>query len=316
MTLHLDDTEVRDLLCLEDLIPAIEKALIDLSAGRVVQPLRSVMEIPAQNGLFFQKPALIGDALGTKLLTVIHKNAERGLPTHLATIILMDSVTGETRAVMDGTWITELRTAAVSAVASKVLAAPNAQVLTLLGSGALARTHAMAIPRVRDITEIRVWSRTPAHVAACAEEIGGVAVATAEEAVRDADIVCTVTSATEPVLKGAWLKPGVLVNAVGAARPNWRELDDDVMKNIIIADQREAALQESGDVIGAGADIYAEIGELLCGDKPPPVDRTIVFKALGQAVEDVVAAQLVYSAAMARSRRNRVSLDRTTGGRN
>jgi len=299
MTDYFDDATVRRLLRLEDLIPAMAKALTDLSAGRVVQPVRSVMPIPSEDGFFFQMPALTEDALGIKLVTLINKNAERGVPTHLATIALFDPRTGEPRAVMDGTWITELRTAAVSAAATDALAQPDARVLTLLGSGALARTHAAAIASVRPIDEIRVWGRTPDHVRACADEVGGTVFDEAAAAVDGADIVCTVTSATEPVLMGAWLKPGCHVNAVGAPRPEWRELDDDAMANVVIADKREAAEQESGDVIGSGCAIYTEIGEILAGDKPAPVDAVTVFKNLGQAVEDVAAAKLVYDAARA-----------------
>jgi thiomorpholine-carboxylate dehydrogenase len=168
----------------------------------------------------------------------------------------------------------------------------------MLGSGALARSHAEAIRAVRPVAEIRIWSRNPANVNRCAKDIDGVAAATAEEAVRGADIVCTVTNASEPVLKGEWLKRGALVAAVGAPRPTWRELDDEAMRNLIVADSREAALSESGDVILSGAAIYAEIGEILAGTRPaPPSGSTVIFKSLGQAVEDAVAARLVYQAA-------------------
>ncbi|HYF60298.1 MAG TPA: ornithine cyclodeaminase family protein [Burkholderiaceae bacterium] len=298
-TLHLDDADVRRLLTLDALLPAIRTALADLSAGRVVQPLRMVMDVPAERGLFFLKPALTGDALATKLITLMPGNAARGLPTLLATIVLMDPSTGRTLATMDGTWITELRTAAVSAVGVDLLQPPGPKVVAMLGSGALARTHAAALRAVRPVTEIRVWSRDPANVARCAAEIGGVACASAEAAVRGADVVCTVTHAVEPVLKGAWLKPGAFVAAVGAPRPDWRELDDEAMRAVVIADSRHSAEHESGDVIGSGATVHAEIGELLAGTRPmPTAGATVVFKALGQAVEDAVAARLVYDAAL------------------
>ena len=295
MSLHLGDAEVRRLLELEPLIEAMRKALVDLSAGRVVQPLRSVMELPEEQGLLFLKPVRTAEALATKLITLMPRNAERGLPTLLATIVLMDPKTGETLAVMDGTWITALRTAAVSAVAVDCLSAPGPKVVALLGSGALARTHAVALRAVRSVAEIRLWSRNPENVARCAQDVGGIGSRTAEEAVRGADIVCTVTNASEPVLKGAWLKRGALVAAVGAPRPTWRELDDEAMKNIVIADSYEAAAHESGDVILSGAKVTAEIGEILAGTRPrPPAGATVIFKALGQAVEDAVAARLVY----------------------
>lgn len=299
MTVHLDDAEVRRLLRLEPLIAGVREALIDLSAGRVAQPLRTVMEIPSEQGLLFLKPVLARDVLATKLITLMPGNAERGLPTLLATIVLMDAKTGRTLAVMDGTWITALRTAAVSAVAVDCLTGPGPKVVALLGSGALARTHAPALRAVRPVSEIRVWSRNPENVLKCVRDVSGVACATAESAVRGADIVCTLTNASEPVLKGAWLKPGALVAAVGAPRPTWRELDDEAMSNVLIADSYEAAAQESGDVILSGAKVTAEIGEILAGTKPRPAPgATVVFKALGQAVEDAVAARLVYAAAL------------------
>jgi len=298
MSLHLDDAAIRRLLRLETLIPAMRQALMDLSAGKVVQPLRSVMEMQGGKNLLFLKPALTGDALATKLITLFPENAGRGLPTLLATIVLMDPATGRTIAVMDGTWITELRTAAVSAVAVDALTPPGPKVVAMLGSGALARTHATAMRAVRPVSEIRVWSRHAGNVRRCAAEVDGKAFETAEEAVRGADIVCTVTNASEPVLKGAWLKPGALVCAIGAPRPTWRELDDEAMRNVVVADSREAALNESGDVILSGAQVYAEIGEILAGTRPrPAAGATIIFKALGQAVEDAVAARLVFEAA-------------------
>ena len=299
MTLHLDDAAVRRLLQLEPLLAAIRQSLIDLSAGRVVQPLRMVMDIPTEQGLLFLKPVLTRDVLATKLITLMPGNAGRGLPTLLATIVLMDPQTGRTLAVMEGTWITALRTAAVSAVAVDRLTPGTSKIVALLGSGALARTHALALRAVRPISEIRIWSRDPANVSRCASDVEGVPKDSAEEAVRGADIVCTVTSASEPVLKGAWLKPGAFVAAIGAPRPTWRELDDAAMRNVIVADSREAAAQESGDVILSGAKIHAEIGEILAGTRPPPASgATVIFKALGQAVEDAVAARLVYDAAL------------------
>jgi thiomorpholine-carboxylate dehydrogenase len=301
MTVHLDDADVRGLLRLEPLIAGMREALIDLSAGRVVQPLRSVMEIPSEQGLLFLKPVLTRDVLATKLITLVPGNPQRGLPTLLATIVLMDATTGRTLAVMDGTWITALRTAAVSAVAVDCLTSRGSKVVAMLGSGALARTHALALRAVRPISEIRIWSRNRDNVERCASEVAGIAKSTAEDAVRGADIVCTVTNASEPVLKGAWLKPGACVAAIGAPRPTWRELDDEVMNNVLIVDSYEAAAQESGDVIGSGAKVTAEIGEILAGTRPrPAAGSTLVFKALGQAVEDAVAARLVYEAALKR----------------
>lgn len=294
--LLLDDAAVRRHLSLDALLPAIEKALIDLSAGRVVQPLRTVMELPGPGSLLFVKPALAGNALATKLITQVPENAARGLPTMIATLLLLDPVTGSPLAVMDATWLTELRTAAVSAVATRALRDRQPKRLAILGSGALARSHAMALRAVVPISDIRIWSPTRANAERCAADIDGTASADAESAVRDADIVVTVTNASSPVLMGRWLKPGALVHAVGAPRPGWRELDDAAMANYVIADHRLAAETESGDVILSGARVQCEIGEVLAGRVQVPAGITIVFKALGQAVEDAVAARLVYDA--------------------
>lgn len=292
MPLYLDDKQVREVLRMEDLIPVMEKALIDFSTGKVVQPVRTSFEVKPHDGYFFLMPAY-GDGLGAKIVTLYYGNAERGLPAHFATIFLLDPETGAPLAVMDGTFITEMRTAAVSAAATKPLAPDDAKVLAIIGCGVQARSHFEAMSLVRDFEEVRVCDRTPEIAQRLAEEIGARA-ATAEAAVRGADVVVTVTSATEPVLKGEWLKPGCHVNAVGAPRANWRELDDEVMENVLFADSREAAMVESGDVILSGAEIYAEIGEALAGEVELRAEETTVFKSLGMAIEDVAAAMLVY----------------------
>ena len=254
------------------------------------------MDIPAEQGLLFLKPALAGNTLATKLITLMPRNAERGLPTLLATIVLTDPVTGRTVAVMEGTWITELRTAAASAVAADALTPPGPKIVAMLGSGALAQPCARL---ARDPAGERAAYLEPRPGERCALREGHrrYTFLGAEAAVRGADIVCTVTSAMEPVLKGAWLKPGAFVAAVGAPRPTWRELDDEAMRNVIVVDSRDSALHESGDVILSKAEIYAEIGEILAGAKPPPPHgTTVIFKSLGQAVEDAVAAGLVFEA--------------------
>jgi thiomorpholine-carboxylate dehydrogenase len=208
----------------------------------------------------------------------------------------LDTVTGSALAVMDATWLTELRTAAVSAVATRALRDQRPKRLAILGSGALARSHALALRAVVPVSDIRVWSRSGANAERCAVDIEGSASPDAESAVRDADIVVTVTNASSPVLMGRWLKAGALVHAVGAPRPGWRELDDAAMANYIIADDRCAAETESGDVILSGARVQCEIGEVLAGKVRVPGGVTVIFKALGQAVEDAVAARLVYEA--------------------
>ncbi len=202
---------------------------------------------------------------------------------------------------MDGRLITEMRTAAVSAAATKLLASPDSKILAILGSGVQARSHVEALRLVRNFEEIRVWSPTREHAKQFAEEIGAIAVS-AEEAVRGADVVVTVTNSKTPVLKGSWLKSGCHVNAIGACRPDWRELDDEAMANVVFVDSREGALKESGDLILSGANIYAELGEALAGKMPSHADETTIFKSLGMAVEDIAAAMLVYRAVTEESR--------------
>ena len=186
-----------------------------------------------------------------------------------------------------------MRTAAVSAAATKLLATPNAKVLAILGSGVQARSHVEVLRLVRQFQEIRVWSPTIEHAKRFAQEIDAT-VTSAEEAVQNADVIVTVTSSKTPVLNGDWLKPGCHVNAIGACRPDWRELDDDAMTNVVFVDSREGALRESGDVILSGAKIYAELGEALAGKVPARANETTIFKSLGMAVEDIAAATLVY----------------------
>ena len=294
--LYLDEEQVRRYLRMEELIPAMEKALIDFSAGKVTQPVRSVITVDPPGGFFGMMPALTPDGLGLKIVTFYTTNAERGIPTHMATIFLVDPETGAPLAVMDGTLITEMRTAAVSAAATKLLASPDAKVLAILGSGVQARSHVQALRLVRQFKEIRVWSPTKAHAERFAEEIGAKAMS-AEDAVHDADVVVTATNSKMSILRGAWLKPGCHVNAVGACRPDWRELHDDAMRSVVFVDSREAALKESGDVILSGAKIYAELGQALAGLIDARANETTIFKSLGMAVEDIAAALLVYRSA-------------------
>jgi thiomorpholine-carboxylate dehydrogenase len=279
-----------------DLIPAMEKALIDFSAGKVTQPVRQVIAVDPPGGFYGMMPALTPEGLGQKIVTFYPPNAEKGIPTHMALIVLNDLQTGEPLAVMDGRLITEMRTAAVSAAATKLLAPPDAKVLGILGSGVQAHSHVEALQLVRKFEEIRVWSPTREHAERFAKEIGATSVF-AEEAVRGADVIVTATNSKTPVLKGAWLKPGCHVNAIGACRPDWRELDDEAMSNVVFVDSREGALKESGDVILSGAKIYDELGEALAGKLPPCANETTIFKSLGMAVEDIAAAMLVFRAA-------------------
>jgi len=274
----------------------MEKALIDFSAGKVTQPVRQVIAINPPGGFYGMMPGLTPEGLGQKIVTFYPPNAEKNLPTHMATILLNDPQTGAPLAVMDGRLITEMRTAAVSAAATKLLAPKDAKVLAILGSGVQARSHIEALRLVRQFEKIRVWSPNKSHAEQFAREMGAQAMS-AEDAIRDADVIVTATSSKTPVLHGTWLKSGCHVNAVGACRPDWRELDDDAMRNVVFVDSREAAMKESGDVILSRVKIYAELGEAFAGKVPPRANETTIFKSLGMAVEDVAAALLVYRSA-------------------
>jgi len=199
---------------------------------------------------------------------------------------------------MDARLITEVRTAAVSAVATDYLARADASVLAIIGSGAQARSHLEALRLVREFREVRVWS--PRRAQAFAEEHGFDAAASAEEAVRGADVVVTATTSPTPVVYGEWLSPGTHINAVGAPRPEWRELDDEVLRRAkVYVDSREAAMKESGDVIAA-REVLAEIGEVVSGAEQGrrSLEEVTLFKSLGLAVEDVATAELVYRNAL------------------
>jgi ornithine cyclodeaminase/alanine dehydrogenase-like protein (mu-crystallin family) len=297
MIAYLDESRVQAALHWNDLIPAMETALARFSAGRVVQPVRNVLTIEEGRRYLGVMPAVDEDAMGAKLVSFFPANAGSGVPTHLGLIVLFRPDTGEPLAVMDGRLITEMRTAAVSAAVTRHVAPADGGVLALLGSGVQAKAHLEALSYVRRFEEIRVWSPTPDHAQRFAAEHGARAAVDAESAVRGADVVVTATAAQQPVLKGAWLKHGAHVNAVGAPRPNWRELDDDAMHaGTLIVDSREAVLLESGDVIHSKASIYAEAGEILSGAKPRPAEGITVFKSVGLAVEDIAAAKLVYDA--------------------
>ena len=289
----LSEADVRALLHMDQLIPAMERALADLSAGKIEQPLRVVVPVNDHRGFFGVMPAY-AEALGAKLVTFYPNNA--GVPTHHALIVLFRPETGEPLVIMDGRLITEMRTAAVSAAATKVLAREDTAVLAILGSGVQARSHLEALRLVRSFDEVRVWS--PHSARAFAEQFQVRATTTAEEAVRGADVVIVATNAVVPVLQGDWLSAGVHVNAVGATRPDWRELDDAVLtRSQIFVESQQAAMTESGDVIASGK-VPVEIGQVIAGKasgRAGSGDITL-FKSVGVAVEDVVTAQLVWRA--------------------
>jgi len=294
--MNLEESTVGRLLSMEEVIPAMERALADFSSGTVVQPVRTMLPVAEHQGFLGLMPAYTGSALGAKLVAFYPRNTS--VPTHHATILLFEPETGEPLVTMDGRLITEVRTAAVSAVATNHLARAAASVLAIIGSGMQARSHLDALRLVREFREVRVWS--PRRAAAFAEEHGVDAAASAEEAVRGADVVVTATTSPTPVLSGEWLSPGAHINAVGAPRPDWRELDDEVLRRAkVYVDSREAAMKESGDVIAA-REVLAEIGEVISGAEQGrrSAEEVTLFKSLGLAVEDVATAELVYRNAL------------------
>ncbi len=293
---EITEAQVREVLRLEQIIPALQRALIHLSMGNVTQPVRTVISIPEHQGWIGIMPAVYGDFMGAKLVTVYPANAKTNLPTHQAVIQLFNSLTGEPLATIDGRLITEIRTAAVSAIATNLLASPEARLLAILGSGVQARSHLHALRLVGSFTEVRVWSPTQANAQRFAAETGALHMPTAEAAVRGADVIVTATNAAEPILRGEWLKPDAYINAMGAVGPNKRELDTAAMQASIVVESRAAALVESGDILLAGASIYAELGELLSDPGRPKPPGRFVYKSLGIAIEDLVCAQLVYEA--------------------
>ena len=289
----LDEAAVGKRLRYDDLIPAVAGALAALSSGTVVQPVRTVLPIAPHQGFFAVMPAYAG-ALGAKLVTFYPQNV--GVHTHHALIVILKPETGEPLAVMDGRLITEMRTAAASAVATQHLARKDASVLGILGSGVQAKSHLAALRHVRSFKEVRVWS--PHHAAEFAKQHGVKAAASAADAVRGADVVVVAVNSKTAVLEGKWLSAGTHVNAIGATRPDWRELDDDIVRAArIFVDSREAATRESGDVIAAKSDV-TEIGAVVAGTAPGRRnDQEItLFKSVGVAVEDLAAAALVLRA--------------------
>ena len=299
MALFLTESDVRALLSMPDLIAAMETALAAFSAGTVVQPVRTVLEIGEHKSFFALMPSYVPStpALGAKLVTLYESNTARGLPTHLATIVMLDPETGALAAILDGRYITEARTAAVSAVSVKKLARKDASVLAILGSGVQAHSHLEALSHVRKFREVRAWSPTRKNLDAFAAETGVTATESAESAVRGADVIVIAASSPTPILFNDWVAPGAHVVSVGATRPTQREMEPALVARArLFVDSRAAALKESGDVIPFGeSHIVAELGEPQAIRSSP--DEITIFKSLGLAVEDVVAAHLALTRA-------------------
>jgi ornithine cyclodeaminase/alanine dehydrogenase-like protein (mu-crystallin family) len=315
MAIWLNESDVRAVLPLGDLIECMETALVAFSGGQVRQPVRQVIEAGAGGNFFAAMPAWLeaGPAMGAKLVTVYHRNGSRGLPTHQATIVLLDADTGALLAAMDGRYITEARTAAVSAVALRRLARQGARTLAIVGSGVQAASHLRAFSLVWKFDEVRCWSPTAVNLRAFADAHAEVRPAeSAEAAVRGADVVLLATGSPTPVLWNEWVSAGACVISVGACRPYQREMDPLlVARGRVIVDSRAAALKEAGDLVMAMAEghfgpdhIAGELGEVLAGRVAGRTaeDEVTILKPLGQAVEDVAAAQLAYTRAVAMRR--------------
>jgi len=302
---------------MERCIALMRTALGSLARGDAVLPLRSMVRLPDGSGLLGLMPGYLGEprSFGLKVVSVMPGNHGTAYDSHQGVVMLFGLTHGEPLAILDATAITAIRTAAASAAATDALARADAGDLALLGSGAQARTHLAAMRAVRALRRVRVWSRTRANAERFAREEGarhgiGIEVsASAEEAVRGADLVCTTTSAREPVVRGAWIAPGAHVNAVGACFASQRELDTDLVRRArFYTDCRESCRNEAGDFLiplqeGAITDAHllGEIGELFLGRLPgrvSPEDVT-VYESLGVAVEDLASAHDIHARALA-----------------
>jgi ornithine cyclodeaminase len=314
--LVLSHDDVRRLLRMDECIELMETVLGDLAQGRVWLPLRFVVRPPEEASLMGLMPAHRSEpqpSYGLKAICIFPENPAKGLDAHQGGVLLFDGETGVLRAFLDGSAVTAVRTAAVSAVATRALARDDAHELAILGAGVQARSHLDAMAHARDFERARIWSRTAEHaqeVAAEADTPFPVEVAdSAEAAVDGADVVCTVTSAREPVVRRDWLKDGAHINAVGSSIPTTRELDADTIRDSgLFADARESLVNESGDYLmaveeaGLGPDhIRAELGEVLVDPakgRRSDVELT-VFKSLGLAVEDLAVAEHLHDRARA-----------------
>ncbi|SDX34551.1 ornithine cyclodeaminase family protein [Paenibacillus sp. CF384] len=315
--LVITQREVKELLTMQGCIGIMEEVLADLTTGEAVQSLRSVVPVHGGN-LMGLMPAYLKreEKVGAKIITVFPDNHAKRLPSHQGFVSLFNAVTGELEAIVDGRQITAIRTAAVSAAATKLLAREDAAVLAVIGTGEQARSHIEAMLLVRPIKRIAIWGPNPAHAAQLkleTEQRFGAQVIvetmpTAEQAVAEADIICTVTASATPVIQGEWVKEGAHVNAVGACRAKDRELDSElVRRSELYVDRRESAVNEAGDYliplaegVITEAHIRGELGELLIGSEQgrSSAQAITLFKALGLASEDLAAAGFILKEAI------------------
>ena len=288
----IGEADIARALTMPDLIEVMERALIDHARGKVDQPLRQIHYSDTHNG-HVGLMLLIGSSTGLKLVTFFPGNADRGLPTHQATILLLDADTGRLRAVLDGRLITEMRTAAVSAVATRLLSDPSARTLAILGTGVQARAHIEALSLVQQFDDIRVWGRAPDKVRHLCAATHTTPATSPESAVQDADVIVTATSAITPILHGRWLKPGCHVNIVGWNGAGSREADDEVMRHTVIVDSCQEVEAHCGNIRSSGTPVTAELGRLLLDAQDGLREDTTVFRSVGMAVEDIYAAASV-----------------------
>ena len=324
--LGLSGADVRELLPMARCIELMAESLAALARGDATVPLRTLMWLPDRTGLLGMMPAQYGPAsvMGIKVVSVMPGNHGTGFYAHQGAVLLFETRHGQPLALADASAITAIRTAAVSGVATRLLARDDAHDLAILGSGTQAATHLAAMRAVRPIDRVRVWSRTSEHARAFAEREAarhGIAIdvaSSAREAVDGADIICTTTSAREPVLAGAWIAEGTHINAVGSSVRTARELDSEAVRRArLFVDRRESALNEAGDFLLARAEgavgddhIVAELGELLVGSARGrrSRDEITLFESLGLGVEDVVAAWFTYTQALEQGRGTPVPL--------
>lgn len=318
--LFVNEAGVQRLLTMDVCVPLMRDALTALSRGDVVQPIRSLVRLPDGSGILGLMPGYLGEpqSFGLKVVTVMPGNHGTPYDSHQGVVMLFGVKHGEPIAILDASSITAIRTAAASAAATDALARSDAGDLALIGSGAQARTHLVAMKAVRPIRRVRVWSRNRANAQRFAREESGMAGVTIEvaadaaEAVHGADLVCTTTSSKEPVLRGEWLSPGVHVNAVGSCFPLAREIDTEaVRRSRFYTDCRESCLKEAGDFLiplreGAIAEsqLRGEVGEVFLGKVPgrtSPSDIT-VYESLGIAIEDLASAHAIHRIAVERGK--------------
>lgn len=309
----LDKIQVSSLLPMQECIPLMEKAFLSLEKGEGLQPLRNIMWLPDKTGALGMMPGYSAElnVMGVKMLSVFPQNKKHGLSSHQGVVILFETKTGKPLCMLDADEITAIRTAACSAVATKLLSVKNVDTLAILGSGTQAFRHLEAMLLVRDINHIFLWSRNKinaqklADLAAEKLNVQSSVMENAQEAVKEADIICTVTASATPVLLGKWIKDGAHINAVGSCTPHTRELDTEaVVKSRIFTDSYESLFNEAGDFLipkkeGAldETHVLGEIGEVLAGKKTGRLNNSEItlFKSLGISMEDIYAGHYIFS---------------------